>query len=300
MKLPCHALVVLALFVLFLDVQGQVKDSCHHRRIAFHITAPVMTGGSLLGLKALWYADYPSTSFHWYNDNREWLQMDKVGHLYSAYQLSALTGRAAAWACHDECGALWWTLGLPLVYLGGIEVMDGFARDWGASGGDIIANLAGSLLFHSQQWAWREQRILLKWSFHSTPYAAYRPSLLGKGFVQEMLKDYNGQTYWASFNLKSLGLVCGVPDWLSLAVGYGASGMTGAQRNARWPEAAITIPDDWRTRHFYLSPDIDLRRISTHRKGLRLAFQLLNMIKIPLPTMELEAGKGLRFHAFYF
>lgn len=296
-----HYTLLLLTFLLWLNsAKGQTVDSCKHRRLAFQITAPLLTGGSLLGLKTLWYADYPSTSFHWFNDNEEWLQMDKAGHFFSAYQLSAITMRTANLACYEDAEAMWWSITLPLLYMSGIELMDGFARDWGASWGDLIANTSGSLLFHGQQWAWDEQRILLKWSFHSTHYAAYKPDLLGKGLVQEMLKDYNGQTYWTSFNLRSLGLMSRSPQWLNFAIGYGASGMTGAKQNASYPEAKVFIPDARRLRHFYLSPDIDLRRIPTQRKGLRLALDLLNMIKIPMPTLELKGGKTLHFHALYF
>jgi hypothetical protein len=184
--------------------------------------------------------------------------------------------------------------------MGGIELMDGFARDWGASWGDLIANTSGSLLFHGQQWAWEEQRILLKWSFHSTPFAAHHPDLLGKGMLQEMLKDYNGQTYWASFNLQRLGLWPASPKWLNLAIGYGASGMTGAAKNLTGSGSDGFIPDAHRVRHFYVSPDIDLQRISTRRKGLRFAMGFLNMIKVPLPALELKGGKTLHLHAVYF
>lgn len=293
-------LLLLASLFQLNSARAQPADTCKHRRSAFHITAPLLTGGSLLGLKTLWYADYPSTSFHWFNDNEEWLQMDKAGHFFSTYQLSAITMQAAKLACYEDAEAMVWSLSLPLIYMGGIELMDGFARDWGASWGDLIANTSGSLLFHGQQWAWGEQRILLKWSFHTTAFAARNPDLLGKGILQEMLKDYNGQTYWASFNLHSLGLVKPSPKWLNLAIGYGASGMTGARKNPSGSGPAGFIPDASRARHFYVSPDIDLRRIHTRRKGLRFALGFLNMIKIPLPTLELKDGKTLQFHALYF
>ena len=42
-------------------------------------------GGILVGLNAEWYAKYPRSGFHFFNDDAEWLQVDKVGHAYSAY-----------------------------------------------------------------------------------------------------------------------------------------------------------------------------------------------------------------------
>jgi hypothetical protein len=38
--------------------------------------------GALVGLNQLWYADYPRSDFHFINDNAEWLQMDKAGHIF--------------------------------------------------------------------------------------------------------------------------------------------------------------------------------------------------------------------------
>jgi hypothetical protein len=59
---------------------------------------------------------------------------------------------------------------------------------------DIIANASGTALFV----LWKEQRITPKFSFHTTQYAQYRPNVLGSSLAEQMLKDYNGQTYWLS------------------------------------------------------------------------------------------------------
>ena len=51
--------------------------------------------------------------------------------------------------------------------------------------------------------------------------------------VERMLKDYNGQTYWLSANLKSFFQGSNIPAWLNVAVGYGADGMFGGFEN-KW------------------------------------------------------------------
>jgi hypothetical protein len=61
----------------------------------------------------------------------------------------------------------------------------------------------GTALFVSQELLWKEQRITPKFSFHTTQYAQYRPNVLGSSLAEQMLKDYNGQTYWLSVNLHS-------------------------------------------------------------------------------------------------
>jgi hypothetical protein len=87
----------------------------------------------------------------------------------------------------------------------------------GASSGDIIANASGTALFVSQL-LWKEQRITPKFSFHTT-HAQYRPNVLGSSLAEQMLKDYNGQTYWLSVNLHSFYKGSKIPKWLNLAIG---------------------------------------------------------------------------------
>ena len=45
----------------------------------------VAYGGAMIGLYSLWYKKYPQSKFHFFNDNQEWLQVDKVSHAYGAY-----------------------------------------------------------------------------------------------------------------------------------------------------------------------------------------------------------------------
>ena len=72
----------------------------------------------------------------------------------------------------------------------------------------------------------------LKFSYHNTIYPKYYPKELGSNFPSRLIKDYNGQTYWLSFNIKSfLSAKNDFPAWLNMSVGYGAEGMMGASRN---------------------------------------------------------------------
>jgi hypothetical protein len=78
--------------------------------------------------------------------------------------------------------------GLGFAFLTAVEVMDGYSAEWGASSGDIIANAAGTALYVSQELIWQEQRITPKFSFHTTKYASFRPSVLGSSFSEQILK----------------------------------------------------------------------------------------------------------------
>ncbi|MFZ4546324.1 MAG: hypothetical protein ACOYN4_02755, partial [Bacteroidales bacterium] len=45
----------------------------------FTTTVVVGYSATLVGLNYLWYADYPRSSFHTFNDIKEWQQIDKAG-----------------------------------------------------------------------------------------------------------------------------------------------------------------------------------------------------------------------------
>jgi hypothetical protein len=111
-----------------------------------------------------------------------------------------------------------------------------------------------------------------KFSFHTTQYARYRPNVLGHFFSEQLLKDYNVETHWFSVNLYSFFKDSKIPKWLNWAVGYGAEVMIrGNGENAN----LFLLPNNTRSRQFYLSFDVDLTKIKT----------LFNRLKIPAPTL---------------
>jgi hypothetical protein len=283
------------LFLLPFLASGQTSDTSQFvnkkRLNTLIIGSTVVYGVTLAGLNELWYEDSPKESFHFFNDNAEWKQVDKIGHFYSAYYLSYGTSRALRW-CNvkarksDLIGSL---VGFGVMLP--IEIMDGFSQSYGASPGDLIANAAGSAFFLGQALLWKEQRILPKFSFHRTEYASLRPSVLGDGMPSEMFKDYNGQTYWLSVDMDKF---MRFPKWLNFAVGYGAEGMVYA-RDEQNIEAGY--PPAYR--QFYFSIDFDLRAIKSRSKAINTLIFFASMIKIPAPTIEFSS-KGTKFHAFYF
>ena len=132
-----------------------------------------------------------------------------------------------------------------------MKLLDGFSKEWGASWGDLIANTSGTFVFVGQELLWKEQRIQMKFSFKPSEYAKYRPDLLGSNFLQQSIKDYNGQVYWLSFNINAFKKTS-LPNWLNVALGYGADGMYSGNP---FEKGAF--------REYYLSLDINLRKIKT-------------------------------------
>ena len=261
------------------------------------ITEAALASATLIGLNQVWYADYPKSDFHFINDNDEWLQMDKIGHFYSAYHLGRFGAEALNWSGASPKKQLIYGAGLGFAFLTAVEVLDGYSAEWGASSGDIIANATGTALYVSQELLWKEQRITPKFSFHTTSYAKLRPDVLGNSLNEQILKDYNGQTYWLSANLHSFAKQSKIPRWLNVAFGYGGEGMiSGNNQN----EIRDSLQNPERLRKIYLSFDVDFTKINTKSHFLKTVFSVFNTIKIPAPTLEYTANKGFKAHLFYF
>ena len=47
-----------------------------------------LSAGSLYGLGKLWYGQQSQISFHLFNDAKNWMQMDKLGHTFSCYHVT--------------------------------------------------------------------------------------------------------------------------------------------------------------------------------------------------------------------
>lgn len=266
------------------------------RRNAVIITEASLAGVTLIGLNQLWYADYPRSKFQTIDDSNEWLQMDKMGHVFSSYQLGRAGANVLNWSGVSKKNQLLYGATLGFTFLTAVEVLDGYSAEWGFSWSDMASNAAGTGLYVGQELLWDEQRITLKYSFHQTQYASQRPDKLGNGFFEEVLKDYNGQTYWLSGNVHSFFKDSKIPKWLNVAVGYGSEGMLVGD-NESVNNLGITQNPK---RQFYLSLDVDLSRIKTDSHLLKSILEVLNVIKVPFPALELDSNGKLKAHPVYF
>ncbi len=264
------------------------STSFNKKRLAIVIgTEATLYTGTLIGLQSLWYNDYPQSSFHLFNDNAEWLQMDKAGHVMTSYSVGRVGIGLMKWSGVERKKAIWYGGMLGSVFLTTVEILDGYSSQWGFSISDLTANTAGSLFVIGQELAWNEQRIVLKYSFQQSRYAKYRPNVLGNNLEENLLKDYNGQTYWLSVNLASfMKKETKFPHWLNLALGYGANGMIGARSNPALFDGMGNAMCFQRYRQYYLSLDVDLTRIPTKSKFLKTVFNTIGFIKFPAPAIE--------------
>ncbi|MCB2379102.1 YfiM family protein [Hymenobacter sp. BT635] len=262
---------------------------------------PVLAGGLAVTYTGLlyvldqgWYTG-PRSDFHWFDDLPEWQQLDKAGHFWGAFHQSRGAVDMLRWAGVPDRTATWYGGFVGFLLQSPIELLDGRDPAYGASATDLAANFLGSAALIGQQLAWNEVRLMPKYSFHTTRYAKLRPNVLGKSLAEQHLKDYNGQTYWLCADLAAwLRPESKWPKWLQPAVGYGAQEMVFNDPDAN---AALGLRS---YRQYYLSLDVNLRRIPTHSKLLKRVFYVASIFHLPAPALEYSSRRGLVLHGLYF
>lgn len=289
----------------------------------------VVGSASMYWLYSGWYAQSTRAKFHFFDDSKEWMQMDKVGHIVSTYYESRWAAAAYRWAGVKPRKSDWIGIGYGMAVQTSLEIADGFSDKWGFSLSDYAANIVGGGLFIGQQLAWDEQRISLKVSStpkkypttlihsidgkYSMPLRDRAHDLLGNNYALSFLKDYNEQTSWLSFNIASfLPKETRFPKWLNVAVGYSLENAFVGDNSYVFTQSKainnIPIGTEFiidkslypRYRQFLFSLDIDTTKIKTRSRFLNFFLHTFNVIKIPSPTLEFNTQGKLKGHLFYF
>ncbi|WP_143959668.1 DUF2279 domain-containing protein [Litoribacter populi] len=295
--------ITLLLIILFSATTSQAqvaKDTLtpkqvQNRVIGLSIGFGVAYTASLVMLNKAWYSQDTRSSFHFYDDLHHWNQMDKAGHFYTAFHQSRAGIDALRWAGVKEKKAIWIGGMMGIVLQTPIEIFDGFSAEYGASVSDFAANTLGSAGVIAQELTWGEIRIMPKFSFRPTPYDPNRLEMFGNSLPEQILQDYNGQSYWLSVDVAAfLKKDSRFPKWLNIAAGYGAGGMVYGD------PVQNRLHGHQSYRQFFLSPDIDLRYLPVKSKFLKTAIYLLSMYRIPMPALEYNTRNQLRFHPLYY
>lgn len=265
---------------------------------------------AVAALSSLWY-EGERVPFHWYSEgedviDRGWLddwhteaQMDKGGHVLTSYHIARLAGEYGRWSGLSDRRAGLAGAVLSSVFQGQIELFDGRDRNYGASRTDLLANTVGAALGGAKI-AFPEQTAAfnLKLSYAVSPYydrsvSPFAPARL----VGNVIKDYNGLTYWLAVKPSELGAPRGWPAWLGVAVGYAADSIA-------HPVSGLGPgggPGPEHRRQVVLSLDADVLRHFRHRipAWLRPVTMLLELYRLPAPAVEFTGGR-VRLHALYF
>ncbi len=278
---------------------ARVAKTRRNRIIGISTIGAAAYAGSIVGLKYLRYNDYTPTKFHFGNNNDEWKQVGKFGHFALGSKITINGYNLLRWVGVKPNNALAYSAGTSMLYLTTIEAIDGYHSGLGFSWGDMAANVGGTAFTAIQLAVWKHQKFNYKFSSHQSEYAQYNRPVLGRGIYEYWMKDYNGQTHWISFSPWAFSKSERAPKWLCVAIGYGAEGMTGATENITEFNGK-PAPQFQRYRQYYLSLDIDLSKIKTRYKFLKLVFGVLSNVKIPFSALEFNRINGVKPHAFYF
>lgn len=99
------------------------------RKSAVYLSEVAVGGLTLLALNELWYVDYERSRFHTFNDNKEWLQMDKWGPMFSSYQLGRMGANLLHWSGAERTEQLLYGATLGFTFLSAVEILDGFSKE---------------------------------------------------------------------------------------------------------------------------------------------------------------------------
>lgn len=272
-----------------------------YKRIALWSASSSIAVGTHVMLYKTWYSKYNSQPFTWINDSKGWNQMDKFGHFFSAYSISAALPAAFRFAGYSQKKSAWIGAAFSLAFQTPIEYFDGKSDGWGASATDLLANTGGAAAGFFQQYFWGEIKIPITFTFRQTPNAAIRPNVLGHNVRERMLKDYNGQIYWVNLIPHKLMQQTKGPKWLGISIGYGSNGMLGSFSNV-WVQNGITYDysQTVRYRQFFIGPTLSFSHLHPKNKFLRALCRISDHIRLPLPVFEFNKPETIRFHPIYW
>lgn len=252
-----------------------VNSEIHGGRLA-------IVGGTLLSSMAAihvyqqngWWKDN-RTAFHFQEDLVYGLGVDKVGHFYGSYLLQFAISRSLEWANVSEVSALWFGSGGALLFETYVEVEDGFST-WGFDRVDFACDVAGAAWPVLRYYVRSLQNVDVKSSYHPSPLLGSAGGIGFKGQQHLVIDDYEGQTFWLSVNVNNLlsdPLKEYWPDFLCLAVGYGARDI--AEANPY--------------RIYLVALDLDMTKLIPQNSGfLRTLTEALNFIHMPMPAVQIS------------
>lgn len=255
---------------------------------------------SLVGINEVWYKNYARSDFHFFDDLKEWNGMDKIGHACTSYQLNKISH--SLFKKNNIKKPLLKSSVYTFGYMLGVELLDGYSTEWGFSIYDVIGNGLGTILYTFQERKFKNQPFKIKFSSHKSTYASCRPSLLGENRLQQILKDYNGQTYWLTFNYNELwNKRIKLFDYIDFAFGYSIDGFTGGHNNPEISSCNCLISNCnnlKRTSQFIFSVDLNTSKIKNKHPILGKFLLPFDIVKIPFPAFILNNSKN--FKLIYF
>jgi hypothetical protein len=241
--------------------------------------------------KNAWWPSGDSARFKFKEDLEYARGLDKAGHVYSSYITATFTGDVLMESGFDRRTATWIGGATGLAYTLYVEVMDGFAREWGFSPSDAIADVVGSSFYVAQEYVPYLQNFTPRWSY--VP-AAWVGDPTSNNRQKTIIDDYNSTTFWLACNVNNMLPTSAAeywPDWMMLSLGYGIRNYDVVDASGRQVGA---------TRRFLVGIDYDwVKIIPPSSVGvLNYLRQALIYVRLPGPTLEI-GDDGVKVGVLY-
>ena len=217
---------------------------------------------------------YNRTPFHFKEDLIYGLSVDKIGHFYGADIFSYMIRKTLLWANLSEQQAIWIGAGGAILFTTFTEVEDGFS-EWGFDRVDWLCNLGGALWAPARHHIPFLKTFDIKMSYHPSDLLGNPGGIGFKGQKHLIIDDYEGQTFWLSLKIEDVlphTLKSYWPDFLCIALGYGARG--------------VATPNQHRV--YFIAPDIDFTHLIPQSTSfLKTLTEVLSFIHPPLPALRI-------------
>lgn len=219
-----------------------------------------------------WWKDNRA-SFHFQEDLKYGLSVDKIGHFYGGYIIGYAIQKSVQWANVKDRSAVWIGAAGGLLFQTYVEVEDGFST-WGFDRVDFAMDVGGAAWLVGRHYVPFLHNFDLKLSYHSSPLLGTTGGGGFRGQQHLVFDDYEGQTFWLAVNVDGLlpeSMKSMWPDFLCLAIGYGARDVSST--NAY--------------RALFLAPDLDMTKIIPPKTSfLKTLGEVLNFIHMPMPAVQ--------------
>jgi hypothetical protein len=278
-RFPLPVALVLAAALCAAPARARTDSTCESGPDTGRL---LLVGGGMLGIMGGihvyqqngWWKDNRAP-FHVREDPTYALGVDKVGHFYAGNLLSVLLGRAFRWTGYRHETSLLLGAGTATLFQTFIEVEDGFST-WGFDRVDFAANIAGAWYPLAQEHVPLLRNVNLKFSYLPSPNI-HEPGAF-PGQKRLLMDDYEGQTFWLSLTVERLlpeSARPWWPDFLALAVGYGARDILSPDKVPVW----------------LLALDYDMAAVIPRTTPfLRTLGDALNFVHFPAPAVRISPG----------
>jgi hypothetical protein len=214
-------------------------------------------------------------SFHFQEDLKYGLNVDKLGHFYGGTAATYIFRRSFRWANLSETSSLWWGAGASALFQTYVEIEDGFST-WGFDRVDFASDVAGAFYPVAQHYFPALRDFNMKFSYHPSPLLNEAGGAGFRGQRHIMFDDYEGQTIWFSARVHNLlpeSARSFWPEWLCLALGYGVR------------DVGTTNP----YRVYFIALDLDMTKILPQDSPfLQTLAEVLNFVHMPLPAVRVS------------